>query len=61
MSEGTIKDMLSGLSHAAKKEVLDRLVASLLSDLSEEEQRAMLQKVLAADKENRQLSSMVEH
>lgn len=61
MSDDTIRDMLSGMDNAAKREVLDRLVISLLRDLNDEERREMLRKATAGEKGNRQLTSLVEH
>ena len=61
MGEKDIKHLLSGMSPAAKKDLLDGLVAHILSELSEDVKKEMLQTVVAGRKEGRELSAMVEH
>lgn len=61
MSEKDIKQMLSGMNAAVKKDLLDRLVVHILSELSEDVKKEVLQTVVAGRKESRELSAMVEH
>lgn len=61
MGNDKIGDLLSSLSPELKKELLDGMVASLLSDLNEAEKKKLLQTVLAGRKESRELATMVEH
>lgn len=61
MSEGEAADILSGMSSDAKRKILSELVSSLISGMSDIEKKEMIQSVLIGQKENRQLSSMVEH
>jgi len=61
MGEKDIKQMLSGMSAASKKEFLDGLVVHILSELNEDVKKDLLRTVVTGQKENRQLTSMVEH
>ncbi len=61
MGEKDIKQMLSGMSPAAKKELLDGLVAHILGELNEEVKKDLLRTVATGQKDNRQLASMVEY
>lgn len=61
MGEKEIKQILSGMSPTAKKDLLDGLVVHILSELGEDIKKEVLQTVIAGRKENRQLSAMVEH
>ena len=61
MGEKDIKHLLSGMSAASKKELLDGLVVHILSDLNEDDKKELLHAVVTGQKESRQLSAMVEH
>jgi len=61
MGNNKIDEILANMSPAAKKEILDNLVSQILSNLSETDKKEMLQKVMIGQKDNRQLSSMVEY
>lgn len=61
MGKDRIEDILSGMSPALKKGLLNGLVASLLSDLKENEKKELLQAIVAGGKKNRQVIEMVEH
>jgi len=61
MGEKDIKQMLSGMSPMAKKELLDGLVVNILSELNEDVKKDLLRTIVTGQKENRQLASMVEY
>jgi hypothetical protein len=61
MGEKDIKQLLSGMSLASKKELLDGLVVHILSELNEDVKKDLLRTVVTGQKDNRQLSSMVEY
>lgn len=61
MGEKEIKQMLSGMNPAAKKELLDGLVVHILSELNEDVKKDLLRTVVTGQKDNRQLASMVEY
>ncbi len=61
MGEKDLSQMLAGMSPASKKELLDGLVAHLLSELNEDVKKDLLRTVVTGTKENRQLASMVEY
>lgn len=61
MGEKEIRQMLSGMNPAAKKELLDGLVVHILSGLNEDVKKDLLRTVVTGQKENRQLASMVEY
>ncbi len=61
MGEKEIKQMLSGMNTAAKKELLDGIVMYILSELNEDVKKDLLRTVATGKKESRQLASMVEH
>ena len=61
MGEKEIKQMLSGMSPAAKKDLLDGLVLNIMGELGEDIKKEVLQTVIAGRKESRELSAMVEH
>ena len=61
MGEKDIKQMLSGMSPMAKKELLDGLVVHILSELNEDVKKDLLRTIVTGQKENRQLASMVEY
>ncbi len=61
MSESKIEDILAGMSPSVKKELLDKLVFALVSDLNETEKKEMLQMVFNEPKESQRVASMVEH
>jgi hypothetical protein len=61
MGENEIKQLLSDMSPAAKKELLDGLVGHILGELNEDARKDLLRTVVTGRKENRQLASMVEY
>jgi len=61
MGEKDIKQMLSGMSPATKKELLDGIVVHILGELNEDVKKDLLRTVVTGQKENRQLASMVEY
>lgn len=61
MDEGKIQDILSGMGPSLKKELLNTLVTSLLSELKETEKKELLQTVVTGGRKNRQVIEMVEH
>ena len=61
MGKDKIEEILAGVAPAARREILDNLVFRLVNDLKEAEKKELLQTVLVGQKENRQLSSMVEY
>jgi len=61
VGEKEIKQMLSGMSPAAKKDLLDGLVLNIMGELGEDIKKEVLQTVIAGRKESRELSAMVEH
>lgn len=56
-----IDDILSGASPALKKELLDKLLYSLVRDLNVAEKKEVLGVVLASQKSSGQVLDMVEH
>ncbi len=48
MAKENIEDILSGVSPALKKELLDKLVSSLLRDLNDKEKKEVLGTVLVS-------------
>ncbi len=48
MAKENIEDILSGVSPAFKKELLDKLLSSLLRDLNDTEKKEVLGSVLAS-------------
>ncbi len=61
MGKSKIDNILSGISPAAKKGILDNLVSALLSELNEAEKKEMIKTILSGKKEGKQLESMVEY
>lgn len=61
MGEKEIKQILSGMSPAAKKDLLDGLVVHILSELSDDIKKEVMRTVVAGRQEGRELSTMVEH
>ncbi|MCG2775757.1 MAG: hypothetical protein L6406_08770 [Desulfobacterales bacterium] len=61
MNTNEIIDTLCNMSPALRKELLNKLVTFVLSDLSEAEKKELLQTVLAGQKKDRQVIEMVEH
>ncbi|GBD98384.1 hypothetical protein BMS3Abin07_00396 [bacterium BMS3Abin07] len=61
MAKDNIAEILSDLTPAVKRELLDGLVKSLLSELIETEKKELLQKIVSGGRENRQMIDMVEH
>lgn len=61
MGEKDIAQLLSGMTPAAKKEFLDGLVVNILSELNEDVKKDLLRTVVTGQRDNRQLSSMVEY
>jgi len=61
VGEKEITQMLSGMSPAAKKDLLDGLVLNIMGELGEDIKKEVLQTVIAGRKESRELSAMVEH
>jgi hypothetical protein len=60
MDKEKIGDLLSKLSPALKKELLNDLVASLLKDVSEKDKKQVLQSILAGRAGSGQVIDMVE-
>ena len=60
MAREEIGEMFSNMSPALKKELLNDLVASLLSEVSEKDKKEVLQAVLAGRKGSGQVIDMVE-
>ncbi len=61
MDKNKIGETLSSMSPVLKKELLDSLVTSLLSDLNETEKKELLQTILTGRKKNQKLVDMVEY
>jgi hypothetical protein len=61
MDKENIEDIVTGLSPSLKKDLLNNLVKSLLSDLKETEKKELIQKIVSGGRENRQVIDMVEH
>ncbi len=61
MANEKLEDILQDMSPAIKKEFLDTLVKSLLSDLKETEKKELLKKLVSGGRENREVINMVEH
>lgn len=60
MDNKEISDILSGVNLALKKELLDKLVTSLLRDLNETDKKDVLRDILAGRKGTGQVFDMVE-
>jgi hypothetical protein len=56
-----MNEFLSDMSPAAKKEILDNLVLTILKDLNETEKKDLLRNASDGQKEGRHLTSMVEY
>ncbi len=61
MDDSKFLDTLFNMDPALRKDLLDRLVASLLSGLNEAEKKDVLQTVLSGRKKNKHLIDMVEY
>ncbi|MDP2156582.1 MAG: hypothetical protein Q8K68_02590 [Nitrospirota bacterium] len=61
MGSQKIEDVLSGMDSAAKKDVLDNLVLSILKDLTETDKKDLLRTAVIGQKEGHHLTTMVEH
>ena len=61
MSENMFENILAGMSSSVKRELLDKLVFALVSDLNEPEKKEMLQTILGERKGSQRLTAMVEH
>jgi len=61
MGDSKIEEILAGMAPEERKGFLDSLVSSVVSGMNETDRKEMLQTVLAGQRENRQLESMVEH
>ncbi len=61
MGSQKIEDVLSGMDSAAKKDVLDNLVLTLLKDLTETDKKDLLRTAVIGQKEGHHLTTMVEH
>ncbi len=61
MGKHEVKDFLSGMSTAEKKELLDMLVLTIMKELTETEKKELLQTAVTAQKESHRLTAMVEH
>ncbi len=56
-----VEDILSGLRPSVKKELLDNLIKSLLSDMQDTEKKELFHKLVSGGRENRQVIDMVDH
>ena len=61
MGKQNVEDILSGMDAAEKKEVLDRLVLTILKDLNETDKQALLKTAVVGQREGQHLAAMVEH
>jgi hypothetical protein len=61
MDTRKMNEFLSDMSPAAKKEILDNLVLTILKDLNETEKKGLLRNAADGQKEGRHLTSMVEY
>lgn len=61
MDDSKFLDSLLGMNPALRKDLLDRLVASLINGLNEAEKKEVLQTVLTGRKKNKRLIDMVEY
>ncbi|HDH05795.1 MAG TPA: hypothetical protein ENH01_08790 [Nitrospirae bacterium] len=61
MANEKFEDILQDMTPAIKKEFLDTMVKSLLSDLKETEKKELLKKLVSGGRENREVINMVEH
>lgn len=61
MEKIDVKRLLSGMSTASKKEFMNSLIVSILSDLNESEKKELLRTAVTGQTENRHLSAMVEY
>lgn len=61
MGKQDIEDILAGMNSAEKKEVLDRLVLTILKDLNETDKKALLKTAVTGQKESHHLTAMVEY
>lgn len=61
MGETDIIHLLSGMNAASKKELLEGLVVHILGELNEDVKKGLLRSIVAGQKDNRQLTSMVEY
>jgi hypothetical protein len=55
------KEALANLSSRQKKELLGRLLTSLLDDLSDTEKKALFQKIMNEGRQDKPVIEMVEH
>lgn len=61
MSKKKMGEILTGLTPGLKKEIVQSLVSSLLSDLNDQEKKDFLQSALDGRKKSRDLIDMVAH
>ncbi len=61
MDDSKFLDTLFNMDPALRKDLLDRLVASLINGLNEAEKKEVLQTVLTGRKKNKRLIDMVEY
>ena len=61
MSENKFEDILSATGPSVKRDLLDKLVFALVSDLNEPAKKEMLQTILGEQKGSQRLTTMVEH
>jgi len=61
MDDTKFLDSLLSMDPAFRKDLLDRLVASLINGLNEAEKKEVLQTVLTGRKKNKRLVDMVEY
>lgn len=60
MREEELKEIISHIDEATKKEILTSLVRLLLNDLMESEKKELLQMVAAGGRKNRHVIEMVD-
>ena len=60
MAKSKASDVLSEMSPAARKGMLNTLVSALISELNDAEKKEMMKNILGGRKEGKQLESMVE-
>ena len=61
MGNQKIENVLSGMNSAAKKDVLDNLILTILRDLNETDRKDLLRTAVIGQKEGHHLITMVEH
>ena len=59
--ENNVSEVLSSLGPDLKKDILEKLLGSLVDEINDSERQELLRKAITGRKGNRQVVEMVEH